>query len=134
MCWSAGEIYTSWAGPEGLLFDKSTDGGETWGTDKFVSDIPGGWAFDVPGIYRCNGMPITMCDISNSQNRGTIYIVWSDQRNGTSNTDIFLVKSTDNGNTWTSPTKVNNDLTTRHQFFVWSTIDQSTGFLWFCFL
>ncbi len=129
----AGEIYTSWAGPEGLVFDKSTDGGETWGVDKFVSDIPGGWALDVPGIYRCNGLPITMCDISNSSYRGTVYIVWSDQRNGTSNTDIFLVKSTNEGNAWTTPIKVNNDLTTRHQFFVWSTIDQSTGFLCFVF-
>jgi hypothetical protein len=128
-----GEIYVSWAGPLGLVFDKSTDGGITWGNDIFVSDIPGGWDFDVPGIYRANGLPITMCNISNSPNRGTIYIVWSDQRNGTSNTDIFLVKSTDKGNTWSLPVKVNNDATTRHQFFVWSTIDQSTGHLWFVF-
>jgi hypothetical protein len=47
-----GEVYVSWAGPQGLLFDKSTDGGETWGTDIFVSDIPGGWAFNVSGIMR----------------------------------------------------------------------------------
>ena len=44
-----GEIYVSWAGPEGLVFDKSLDGGDTWGTDIFISDIPGGWAFNVPG-------------------------------------------------------------------------------------
>jgi hypothetical protein len=128
-----GEIYVSWAGPLGLVFDKSTDGGETWGSDIFVSDMPGGWDFDVPGIYRCNGMPITMCDISNSPDRGTIYIVWADQRNGTTNTDIFLSKSTDKGNTWSIPVKVNNDATARHQFFVWSAIDQSTGHLWFVF-
>ena len=128
-----GEIYVSWAGPLGLVFDKSTDGGETWGSDIFVSNMPGGWDFDVPGIYRCNGMPITMCDISNSPDRGTIYIVWADQRNGTTNTDIFLSKSTDKGNTWSIPVKVNNDATARHQFFVWSTIDQSTGHLWFVF-
>ncbi len=29
------------------MFDKSLDGGETWGTDIFISDIPGGWAFNV---------------------------------------------------------------------------------------
>jgi hypothetical protein len=128
-----GEIYVCWAGPEGLVFDKSTDQGNTWGDDIFVSDMPGGWDFDVPGIYRCNGMPITMCDISNSPDRGTVYIVWADQRNGTTNTDIFLSKSTDKGNTWSIPVKVNNDATARHQFFVWSTIDQSTGHLWFVF-
>ncbi|RKY90887.1 MAG: glycosyl hydrolase, partial [Ignavibacteriae bacterium] len=68
-----GEIYVSWAGPVGLVFDKSTDGGETWETDIFVSDIPGGWAYDIPGIMRCNGMPITMCDISDSPYNGDIY-------------------------------------------------------------
>ena len=128
-----GEIYVSWAGPLGLVFDKSTDGGETWGNDVFVSTIPGGWDFDVSGISRCNGLPITMCDISNSPYQGNIYIGWSDQRNGTSNTDVFIVKSTDGGNTWSSPLKVNDDATTRHQFFTWMTIDQSTGHIWAVF-
>jgi hypothetical protein len=128
-----GEIYVSWAGPLGLMFDKSLNGGSTWGTDVFISTIPGGWDFDVSGIYRCNGLPITMCDISNSPYRGYIYVVWSDQRNGATNTDIFLARSTNGGNTWSSPIKVNDDNTTRHQFFVWSTVDPSTGHLWFVF-
>lgn len=128
-----GEIYVSWAGPLGLMFDKSTDGGQTWGTDIFVSDIPGGWDYDVPGIYRCNGLPITACDTSQSPYRGTIYINWSDQRNGIDNTDIFLVKSTDGGNTWSAPKKVNDDNSNRHQFFTWMTIDQTTGAIYIVF-
>ena len=128
-----GQIYVSWAGPAGIVFDKSTNGGTSWGNDVFVSAMPGGWDFDVPGIYRCNGMPITMCDISYSPYRGHVYVVWSDQRNGATNTDIFMSKSTDEGNTWSTPVKVNNDNTTRHQFFVWSTIDPFTGYLWFVF-
>ena len=129
-----GQIYVSWAGPLGLIFDKSTDGGTTWGNDIFVSDIPGGWDFAVSGIYRANGLPITACDTgSSSSYNGNIYINWSDQRNGTDNTDVFFVKSTDGGNTWTSPLKVNDDNTTRHQFFTWMTIDQTTGFIYCCF-
>jgi hypothetical protein len=128
-----GEIYVSWAGPAGLVFDKSTDGGVTWGSDIFVNSMPGGWAFDIPGIMRCNGMPITMCDLSSSPYNGHIYIIWSDQRNGTTNTDIFMSKSTDAGETWSAPIQVNDDNTTRHQFFVWSDIDQSTGHLWCVF-
>lgn len=128
-----GEIYVSWAGPLGLVFDKSTDGGLTWGTDIFVSSIPGGWDFDVSGIYRCNGLPITACDTSQSPYRGNIYINWSDQRNGPSNTDVFFVKSTDGGNTWSSPLKVNDDNSNRHQFFTWMTIDQTTGVIYIVF-
>lgn len=128
-----GEVYVSWAGPLGLMFDKSTNGGTNWGTDIFVSTIPGGWDFAVPGIYRCNGLPVTACDTSQSPFRGNIYINWSDQRNGTGNTDVFLSKSTDGGNTWSAVKKVNDDNTTRHQFFTWMTIDQTTGVLYFVF-
>lgn len=128
-----GEVYVSWAGPLGLMFDKSTNGGNNWRTDIFVSTIPGGWDFAVPGIYRCNGLPVTACDTSQSPFRGNIYINWSDQRNGTGNTDVFLSKSTDGGNTWSAVKKVNDDNTTRHQFFTWMTIDQTTGVLYFVF-
>ncbi|HMT28443.1 MAG TPA: T9SS type A sorting domain-containing protein [Bacteroidia bacterium] len=129
-----GEVYVSWAGPAGLTFDRSTDGGASWlSQDISVSAIPGGWDFAIPGIYRANGLPITTCDTSGGPNNGTIYINWSDQRNGTTNTDIWLAKSTDGGNTWSLPIKVNDDATQRQQFFTWMTIDQTNGNLWFVF-
>ena len=128
-----GEVYVSWAGPLGLMFDKSTNGGTSWNVDKFVTTIPGGWDYAVPGIYRANGLPVTACDTSQSSFRGNIYINWTDQRNGTGNTDVFLCKSTDGGNTWGAVKKVNDDNTTRHQFFTWMTIDQTTGIIYFVF-
>ena len=128
-----GEIYVSWAGPLGLMFDKSTDGGLTFGADVFVSDIPGGWDYNISGIYRANGLPITACDVSDSPYRGNIYINWSDQRNGTSDTDIFLAKSTDGGATWSDPKRVNNDFGNRQQFFTWMDVDQTTGYVYFVF-
>jgi hypothetical protein len=128
-----GEVYDSWAGPLGLVFTKSTDFGVTFSSNQVITSIPGGWDFDIPGIYRCNGMPITACDTSHTSTRGNIYICWGDQRNGTDNSDVFIVKSTDGGTTWSSPKKVNNDNTTRHQFFPWITIDQSSGHVFFVF-
>ncbi len=129
-----GEIYVSWAGPLGIMFDKSTDQGDTWlDDDVFVSNIPGGWDFNIPGIYRCNGLPITACDISNGPYRGNIYINWSDQRNGITDTDVWLVKSTDKGQTWTEPRRVNDDAPGKQQFFTWMTIDQTNGYLYFIF-
>jgi hypothetical protein len=128
-----GEVYLTWSGPLGIMFDKSTDGGVTFGTDIFVSSQPGGWDFDIPGIYRCNGMPVTLCDVSNSPYKGAVYVVWSDQRNGLDNTDVFLMKSTNSGQTWQSFKKVNDDFTTSQQFFHWATIDQTTGFIYVVF-
>lgn len=129
-----GEVYVTWAGSEGLAFDRSLDGGDTWlNKDIKIANIGGGWTYDVPSIYRCNGLPITVCDTSRSPNRGTIYVNWSDQKNGETNTDIWLAKSKDGGNTWSAPKKVNDDKTNRHQFMTWMTVDQAKGNLWFVF-
>ena len=128
-----GEVYTAWSGPLGIMFDRSFDGGVTFGTDMFVTSQPGGWAFNIPGISRCNGFPITACDVSNSPYRGTVYVLWSDQRNGLNNADVFLVKSTDHGSTWSSTKKVNNDAGVAQQFFPWLAIDQSNGYLYAAF-
>ena len=54
-----GEVYIVWAGPLGLVFDKSLDGGLSFGKDKVIGDMPGGWDFSVDGLDRANGMPNT---------------------------------------------------------------------------
>ncbi len=130
----SGEIYVAWAGPAGIVFDRSLDGGQTWlDNDIFVSDQPGGWDYNVPGIYRCNGLSVTCCDVSRSPYRGTIYVNWTDQRNGTDDTDVWLAKSTDGGNTWSDPIRVNDDAPGRQQFFSWMTIDGANGDIYIVF-
>jgi hypothetical protein len=129
-----GEVFVSWAGPKGLTFNRSLDGGQTWlPQEKKITDIGGGWTYNVSGIYRCNGLPITVCDTSKGTNRGTIYVNWSDQKNGATNADIWLVKSKDGGTTWSNPQKVNNDNSGRQQFMCWMAIDQTNGNLWFTY-
>ena len=123
-----GEIYVAWSGPVGIVFDRSLDGGETWlDEDIFINSQPGGWDYDISGISRCNGLPVTCCNISNSEHNGTIYVNWTDQRNGVDDTDVWISKSTDGGNTWTDAIRVNNDDPGKQQFFTWMTIDQITG-------
>jgi len=129
-----GEIYVAWSYDNKIYFDRSIDKGETWlDNDAVVTDQPGGWTFDIPGIFRCNGMPITVVDRSGGPNNGTIYVNWADQRNGPDDTDIWLSSSTNKGEKWSAPVKVNNDNSGRHQFFTWMDIDQSTGYLYFVF-
>lgn len=129
-----GEIYVAWAGPKGLVFNKSLDEGETWmPKEKIIDPMPTGWDYAVSGIFRANGLPITACDLSNGPHKGTIYVNWSDQRNGPDNTDIWLMRSTDGGDTWNSPIKVNDDNSNKQQFLTWMAIDQVTGYLYFVF-
>jgi len=126
-----GEIYVSWALGDTIYFDRSLDGGKTW-LDKDVraARIAGGWAQTIPGIMRCNGMPVLTCDLSNGANRGNLYICWSDTRNGEDNTDIFFISSSDGGNTWTPERKLNEDTGAKQQFFPWMAIDQTNGNLY----
>lgn len=122
-----GQIYVAWAVDREIWFDRSLDGGLTFGADVFVADQPGGWWFDVDGIYRCNGLPVTACDVSDSPWRGRVYVMFSDQRNGPDDTDVFLCHSDDQGRNWSLPRRVNDDVGTAHQFFPWMTVDPATG-------
>lgn len=123
-----GVIFVGWTGPHGIRMNKSYDFGKTWLEEElFVTEHPGGWKFDIPGLYRCNGLPITKVDNSKGENDGRIYINWTDQRNGEQDTDNWFVFSDDDGATWSSPIRINQDTSKRHQFFTWMTIDQHSG-------
>ena len=128
-----GEIYVSWSGPNGLVFKKSTDQGTTWSANEIAILPSHQWDFTIPGLDRCNGMPITSCDTSPSAYNGTIYVNWADQSNGVDDTDIFISKSTNGGSTWTTPLRVNNDPPGKQQFLTWMTIDQTNGYIYIVF-
>jgi hypothetical protein len=124
----AGEVYVAWAGPKGLTFQKSTDGGNTWlPKEKIIRTITGGWDYNINGLQRCNGLPFTYCDLSKGPYRGTIYINYSDHKSGFSDGDIWMIRSSDNGVTWSQPVRVNNDVPGKEQFMSAMTVDQVTG-------
>ncbi|MBC7865072.1 MAG: T9SS type A sorting domain-containing protein [Bacteroidia bacterium] len=130
----AGEIYVAWTGPNGIVFNKSLDGGLTWlPQETSVTATPGGWDYNISGLQRCNGLPQTICDLSGGANNGTIYINWSDQRNGSTDTDVWLIKSTDGGTTWSTPARVNDDAPGKQNFMTWMNYDKTNGNLYFVF-
>lgn len=122
-----GEVYVVWAGPQGLIFDKSTDGGFKFGADRIISDMPGGWDVPIKGLGRANGLPVTCVDLSRGKDRGSIYVNWIDVRNG--DPDVFLISSRDGGATWSKPLRVNDDPkgNGKEQFFTWMAVDPVDG-------
>lgn len=127
-----GEIYVAWSNQEKIYFDRSLDSGKTWlDYDQLVAKHVGGWETEVPGLSRSNGMPVTVCDISASENSGTIYVNWVDDRNG--NYDVWLSKSDDKGLNWSAPTRINDDTTQADQFLTWLSCDPITGHLYCVF-
>ncbi len=130
----AGNIYVTWAYGKKIYLDKSSDGGKTWlDNDIEVADQFEGWALDIPGINRCNGFPILGVDRSGGKHNGNLYINWSDQLNGKDDTDIWLLKSSDGGKSWSKRLRVNDDLGGKHQFFSWMTVDPVTGYIYIVF-
>lgn len=129
-----GEIYVVWARNDSLWFNYSLDDGKTWlDQEQFIMTQHNGWVLHIPGIYRCNGLPVTVCDLSPSERNGTIYVNWADQMNGEEDTDIWLMKSSDGGKTWSDRIRVNDDKGKNQQFLSWMTIDQTNGYLYWVF-
>ncbi len=128
-----GTVYLAWSGPRGIEFDHSTNAGQSWGTDRVITDQPGGWDLNVPGIYRCNGLPETKTDLSAGPHQGRLYVLWSDDRNG--DIDVWLISSDDGGVTWGPRTRVNNDPVGNgaDQFFPWMDVDPADGTIYVVF-
>ena len=123
-----GEVYVVWWSPAGLMFDRSTDEGETWlTTDVNITGFPVQWITSIPGIQTGVSFPVIACDRSNGPYHGNIYVSWTDKRSGANDANSWLARSADSGNTWSAPIKVNDDGPGRHQFFNYITVDQVTG-------
>ena len=120
-----GDVFIAWAGPSGIVVDRSTDGGWTFGKDVLVSTTPGGWDLPVPGLERHNGMPVTAVDLSEGPRKGVVYVNWIDERHG--DLDVFVASSSDSGRTWASPVRVNDDATGAAQMFTWMAVDPVDG-------
>ena len=122
-----GEIYVAWSGPEGVVIDKSTDGGRTFGKDTTISEHHGGWDFPAAGLFRHNGLPVTGVDHSTGKHRGSVYVAWIDRRHG--DPDVFVAHSRDGAATWSPPVRVNNDALKngKEQLFTWMAVDPVDG-------
>jgi hypothetical protein len=129
------QVFMAWANKGKIYLDRSFDGGTTW----LRNDIPiveqhGGWSMSVPGLQRCNGLPVLVCDNSKeTQLTGALYMVWADQLNGENDTDIWFTRSLNFGDSWTPPIRINNDPVGKHQFLPWLAVDASSGYIYAVF-
>ena len=113
-----GQVYVAWVdcpveqdcsllgtAPPDIYFAKSTDGGQHFSARVLVSD-------DGPGAYA-NAPKIA------TDQDGTIYIVWHDDRAATASDgswDVYLSRSTDGGQTFSPSVRVNEQIANTYQY------------------
>lgn len=128
-------VYDSWPSDEKAIgFSKSLDGGVTWSTAfRALDNIRGIRTSGVPENMRVNSFPSMACDVSNGPHRGTLYIVWTNHGvpgvNTGNDIDVYMMKSTDKGTTWSTPLKLNQDPSGQGKthYLAWITCDQANG-------
>ncbi len=130
-------IYDNWPDDEVALgFAKSSDGGATFApATRIISNIKGIRTSGVMKNHRVNSFPVMAVDISGGTNNGNIYIVWTNIGvpgiNTGTNRSIYLIISSDGGNSWSTPARVNQGTFQdgKEAYFPWITCDQATGYL-----
>ena len=97
------------------LAQNTADGApQGWTNPREIADVD--WVSGIPHAdYRVPTMPALAADPSTGTDNATLYAVWHDNSPG--NTDIFLIRSADGGESWSEPFTVNDDLEGHHQFF-----------------
>lgn len=126
-----GKVLIAWSNAGTIYLDRSFNGGEMWlGNDIEVAKQAGGSNLAIPGHGFCSGMPVLLTDAGKSAFRGSLYLVWADQRNGADDTDIWFTRSHNFGDNWSSPTRINDDGKGKHQYMPWMAVDEATGYLY----
>ncbi|HAS42814.1 MAG TPA: hypothetical protein DCS93_20195 [Microscillaceae bacterium] len=126
-------VYDSWPSDETALgFTRSTNGGATFtNATRIISNIRGIRNTQTSKDMRVNSYPCMAVDVSDGPNRGNIYIVWTNIGTPGTNTagsiDIYMIRSTNGGTTWSTPTKVNQDPIGNENYFPWIACDPVTG-------
>ncbi len=133
--WEAGDFFE-----DQYLVVKSTNGGRTWSKPTFVVGMEDGsvdYPLNVNGRQTLTGYQVRVWGVGNlvaSPIDGKLYLVFSDNRNGThdsanpvTNTDVFLMTSSNGSSSWSGPTQV--DSGAGDQWFPWVDVDPTTGMI-----
>ncbi|MCX7909461.1 MAG: hypothetical protein N2560_08105 [Ignavibacteria bacterium] len=129
-----GEVYVVWNDgiEKGIGFAKSTDGGRNFtppkiiirynpfGRAKYITNQ--GYRHTVKGKVRAEAYPSIVCDYTGGTRNGYLYLCLA----ADSIPNVYFSRSTDGGETWSSPKVVHSE-TKNDQFWPWISIDPTNG-------
>jgi hypothetical protein len=111
-----------------IAFNRSFDGGVTFGTPGVVASKQVPLDIGIPAISFRRALIYPACDADRSTgpHRGRLYCAWTDLTPNGINTDIFTAFSDDHGSTWSARRSV-TDLAGVDRFYPWLAVDATTG-------
>jgi len=109
------------------MLKTSADGGQTFGSARTITTLLDVWGISdapqIPGGFRVPQLTSFAVD----PNDGTLFCVYFDTSSfagGESDVDLWLTRSDDGGDTWTSPVVISDDPDPAgDQFFPWLEVD-----------
>ncbi len=124
-----GEVYVAWRdfNLPGIVISKSTDGGRSFGADGVDNTLVAKVEFigqDAPPA-TCQSRRILngyidagfeFPTLAVNPINGEVYVAYNSNPPGVDQSDIYFVRSTDGGRTWSEPVRVNDDRTSQDQF------------------
>jgi hypothetical protein len=127
-----GSVYFACVNGGAVVVNRSTDGGATFSPQLTAGPIssPGVACANrrtVKDCIRMNEFPHMSADNGYTSTRGNVYAVYCSNPAGPDNCDILLVRSTDFGQTWSTPLRVNDDNTITDQWMPTVSVDKTTG-------
>ena len=128
-------IYDTWPSDETAIgFAKSLNGGVTWvPADRIQVNIKGIRASGTSKDMRVASFPCMTVDRSIGPNQGNLYVVWANIGvpgiNTGNDIDIYISRSSNLGDTWSTPVRVNQDPVGlgKEHFLPWITCDPLNG-------
>jgi len=120
-----GVVYVAWVSYNNQIkLDRSTNGGVTWGTDITVTNVYTASTY-INGSIWVFSFPAMDADISGGPYNGNLYVAYMDRTS--TDFDIYFRKSTNQGVTWGSRVRINDDALNngRDQFHPWLTVDEN---------
>jgi hypothetical protein len=127
-----GNLYYACLSGGSIIMYKSTDGGASLQTTStsIPYNSPGNYCYSYNTLKNCirlDAFPRMAADNSWTSTRGNVYIVYTTNPAGPDLADVYFTKSTNYGQSWTTPVKVNDDATTTDQWMPAITVDKKTG-------
>jgi hypothetical protein len=127
-----GEVYAAWndIAADTIAFNRSLDGGVTFGTPSVVASKSIPVSIAIPAISFRGALIYPSCDADRSSgpHRGRLYCSWIDLASNGLNTDIFTAFSDDKGTSWSARQRVADSQSgSVDRFYQWLSVDAVTG-------